>query len=54
MVKLNKYQKRYIWNHKKASRENVACHDIHIWAVESEAYKPVQRKLSVKHLMPYY
>ena len=41
MKKLTQYQKRYIWNHKKATREIVAHHNIHIWAAESEAYKPV-------------
>ena len=56
MKKLNKYQKRYIWNHKRASRENVTWHDIHVWAAESEPHKPVQRMLSAKHLlsMPTY
>ena len=52
MKKLNKYQKRYIWNHKRASRENVVQHVIRIWAAESEAYNHVQRMLSAKHLMP--
>ena len=52
MGKLTQYQKRYIWNHKKATREIDAHHNIHIWAAESEAYKPVQRGLSAKHLIP--
>ena len=52
MKKLTQYQKRYIWNLKKATREIVAHHNIHIWAAESEAYKPVQRGLSAKHLIP--
>ena len=35
MKKLNKHQKRYLWNHKASSKSNIAIHQMVVRAVES-------------------
>ena len=51
MKKLSKYQKAYLWNHKKDTRKDSLNHKIIIWASETEAYTPRQMSLSNKHLL---